>query len=61
MKQISITQFKQMTVAEIKRGGCRELVKDGEPVALVIVGAQGEMRNRIEGVASQIDAGRGVK
>lgn len=61
MKQIAITKFKQMTVEEIKKGVCFELVSDGEPVAYVIVGVQGEMRNRVEGIASQIDAGRGVK
>lgn len=59
MKKVSITKFKQMPVQEIKDSGCLELVADGEPVALVVVGAVGEMKNRIEGAASQIDASRG--
>ena len=61
MKQISLTKFKQMPVRDIEEGGCFQLVADGVPVAQVIVGAKEEMRNRIEGIASQIDSGRGVK
>lgn len=59
MKQVPMTKFKQMSAEEIEDGGCFELTKDGEPVAQVIVGTEGEMRTRIEGIASQIDASRG--
>jgi len=58
MKQISISKLKQMTGDEIKDGGCFTIVKDGEEVAIVIVGAIQEMKNKITVCASQIDAMR---
>ena len=59
MKQVSITQLKQMTATEIKDGGCFEIVADSEHVAIVIVGAISLMKDKICVCASQIDAMRG--
>jgi len=59
MKQVSITKVKQLTAGEIKDGGCFEIVADGEPVALVIVGAIEVMKQRLTALASQIDLARG--
>lgn len=59
MKDISVSKLKQMSAKEIKESGCLELKADGEHVAYVIVGTEGEMKTRIEATASQIDAGRG--
>lgn len=59
MKQISISKLKQLSAEEIKDGGCFEIVADGEPVAIVIVGAIEEMKQRIVVSASQIDLARG--
>jgi len=59
MKQVSVSKLKQMTATEIKDGGCFEVVADGEPVAIVIVGAISLMKDRIQVCASQIDAMRG--
>lgn len=59
MKQISISKLKQMTGDDIKNGGCFTIVKDDEEVAIVIVGAIQEMKNRIGVLAGQIDLARG--
>ena len=59
MKQVSISKVKQLTAQEIKDGGCFEIISDGEPVAIVIVGAIEEMKQRITASASQIDLARG--
>jgi len=58
MKQVTITQLKQLTAGEIKDGGCFELTSDGEVVAIVIVGAISLMKDKIRVCASQIDAMR---
>jgi len=59
MKQIPISKVKQMTAQEIKDGGCFEITSDEQPVAIVIVGAVQEMKQRITVLASQIDLARG--
>ena len=59
MKQITISKLKQMTASEIKDGGCFELTSDAEVVAIVIVGAESLMKDKIQACASQIDAMRG--
>lgn len=59
MKQIPISQLKQMTTQEIKDGGCLELTSDGEVIAILIVGGVSVMNDRIRVCASQIDASRG--
>jgi hypothetical protein len=59
MKDISISRLKKMLAEEIRESGCFELTADSQHVAYVIVGTEGEMKTRIEAIASQIDAGRG--
>lgn len=59
MKQVSLTKFKQMTATEIKDSGCINLVADGETIAIVVIGAVEEMKQRITGNASMIDLARG--
>ena len=59
MKQIPISQFKQMTARKIKEGPCVEVVADGEPLFIAIVGAEADMRIAMISQASMIDASRG--
>jgi len=59
MKQISVSKLKQLTATQIRDGGCFEIVADSEHVALVVVGAVEEMKNRIVVAMGQIDASRG--
>jgi uncharacterized protein YuzE len=59
MKQVTISKLKQVTAKEIRDGGCFELTSDGEVVAIVIVGAESLMKDKIRAAASQIDAMRG--
>lgn len=58
MKQISLTDLKKMLVEDIKRQGCVEITANGESLGILVVGAQGGMKNTIEGFASQIEAAR---
>ena len=59
MKQIPISKLKQMTAQEIREGGCFEIISDGEPIAIVIVGAIEAMKQQIKALASQINLARG--
>jgi len=59
MKEISLTRFKQMTAEEIKESPCMSLTKDGEEIAIIIVGAKEEMLNKVKVSAGLIDASRG--
>lgn len=58
MKQISLDQFNKLTPKEIEREGSAELTVDGVPVCVVVVGAIGGMRHRLEGMVSLINANR---
>jgi len=59
MRQITITQLKQMSAKEIEDGGCFEITSDGKVVAIVMVGAVQVMKDRLIAIASQIDLARG--
>jgi len=59
VKKISITEFKRMTAQEIKESPCVEVVADGEPLFIAIVGAESDMRIAMISQASMIDASRG--
>ena len=59
MKNISLTQLKKMTGDEIKESGCFNLTRDGESLAIVVVGAVEETRTKIVVTAGMIDAMRG--
>lgn len=59
MKKISLSEFKKLSVSEIKNSPCLEITADGEHLAIVVIGSQEGMRNKIEGYSSQIDCGRG--
>ena len=59
MKQLSISQLKQLKTDEIKNSGCFEVTSDGEVVATVIVGGESLMKDRIRALASQLDAALG--
>ena len=59
MKQISLTEFKQLKATDIKESPCMEITSDGAPVALVVIGTVAEMNIRIKAICSQIDASRG--
>ena len=60
MKEISWSKFRSMNLQELKAGPCLVVTGDGDAALWVIVGAQQAMQHRIRGVASQIDAGRGI-
>jgi len=59
VKQIALTKFKGMSAKAIKSGPCLEVIADGAHVGFLIVGAEMGMRDKVAGIASQIDAGRG--
>lgn len=59
MQQISLSQFKRMTATEIRESPCLEVVADGDPVFIAIVGSEADMRVAIKAQSSQIDASRG--
>ena len=60
MKEISWSKFRSMNLQELKEGPCIAVTGDGDIAFMVIVGAQQAMQHRIQGIASQIDAGRGL-
>lgn len=59
MKSISFTDLKKKTTKEIKEGGCLNVTADGETIGILVVGAQEGMLDKIQGLSSQIDLGRG--
>lgn len=59
MKKITLTEFRKLTAAQVKSGPCLEITSDNETVALVVVGSEGDMRERIKGLSGLIDSGRG--
>lgn len=59
MKEISWTELKKVALSEIKSGQCLKVTGDGEMAFYIIAKPEGEMRNRIEAIASQIDASKG--
>ncbi len=59
MKEITITELKKLTAQEIGQSECLKVLSDGETIAYVVVKPEGEMRIRVEGIISQIDASRG--
>ena len=61
MQQVSLAELKKLTVAEMQDGPCLRVMADGDFLFYAIMQPQGEMRTRIEGIASLIDASRGVK
>jgi len=58
MEEISWSELKRASAAQIKEGECLKVTSDGEMVFYVIVKPEGEMRLRIEAICSQIDASR---
>jgi hypothetical protein len=59
LKTISLSEFKKLTSDQIKEGPCLEITSNCEHLAFLVVGSQEGMRDRISGISSQIDAGRG--
>jgi len=59
MKDIPITEFKQMKVSEIKEGGSFNLVADGEFLAIVVVPISGYKKGQFQGLCSQMNAAIG--
>ena len=60
MKEISLSAFKLMKVAEIKEGGSFKLTADGDTIAMVMVPISGDKRNQLESMASQMNSAIGV-
>jgi len=59
MKEVSISELRKMSADQIKESGCFRIMADGEPVAIVIVGAIQVMQDKIMALGSQIDSMRG--
>jgi hypothetical protein len=62
MKEITFTELKKMTLEEVRDGPCLKIAGvgwDGPPL-YVIPKVEGPMNSRIQGICSQIDAGRGI-
>ena len=59
MMKINFSKFKTMTAKEIKDSPAMEIIADGEIIGILIIGSQGAMTEKVKGIASQIDAGRG--
>ena len=51
MRDIAITEFKQMKAPEIKEGGSFNLTADGEFVAIVVVPASPFKKTQIQNIA----------
>lgn len=61
MKDISITEFKQMRVEDIKKQGSFNLVADGEFVAIVVIPASGEKKVQFQSLANQMNSAMGLE
>ena len=59
MKNIPISEFKQMKVSDIKQGGSFNLVADGEFLAIVVVPASDFKKSQFQGLCSQMNAATG--
>lgn len=53
MKDVSVTQFKQMSAKQIKEAGSFNLVADGQFVAIVVVPASAEKKFQFQALAQQ--------
>ena len=61
MKEITLTEFKRLSMPEVLAGPCLKVTANMEALGYFIVNPQGIMRDRVEGICGQIDAGRGLK
>ena len=61
MKEISWTELKRKTLAEIREGRCLKVTGDGEMAFYVAVNPQQIMRIRVEAICGMIDAGKSFK
>ena len=59
MKEISWSELKKATLAQIKEGQCLEVTGDGQMGFIIIVKPEGLMLDRIKAIASQIDSSKG--
>lgn len=61
MRDIPITEFKQMKVPEIKETGSFNLIADGEFVAIVVVPASVEKKMQVQNIALAGNVAMGKK
>ncbi len=59
MKEENWSKFKLKKASEIKTCQCIKVISDGELLFYAVIKPEGEMKNRIEGMCSLIDASRG--
>jgi len=59
MKDVSVTEFKQMKVPEIKEGGSFNLVADGEFLAVVVIPISADKKSQFQSLAGQMNAAIG--
>ena len=59
MEQVTFSHLKKMSRTEILSGPCLEITADGLPLGLLVVNPISDMRTRIVGNCSLIDASRG--
>ena len=60
MKKITLSEFKKLPAEELQKSPCLELTFNGQTVAFIVIGSDGEMKERIKGLSGLIDSGRGV-
>jgi hypothetical protein len=59
METISLTTFRKLSSRQIEDGPCLRVTSDGINLFYVIIKPQQAMQAKVEGICSQIDAGRG--
>lgn len=63
MKQISKSDAAKLLnqpTENLRKSPCLEITSNGLHVGFLVIGSEGAMRDKIQGLSSQIDAGRGV-
>ncbi len=58
MRDITLSKFRMMSVPDIKGSECFRVMGEDGMLFYVIIRPEGLMRDRIEGLCSQIDASR---
>jgi len=59
MKEVSWSELRKLTMADLKASACLRVTGDGVTVFYIIVQPQGGMVARVESIASMIDASKG--
>ena len=58
MKRIAISEFKKLSAEQIQDMGSVEITYNCESLGIFVVGSIGAMKQRVEGIVSQIEIAR---